>query len=93
MKETFIKLFWPILKFFETGEEATNYKKSHRTVLIVVGVLFILLSMGSAASAFISGQVAALIPVVVFLSLGAVAVVVGLIGSNNAVAKIWGNKK
>ena len=92
MKELFIKLFWPILKIFETGVEVTNYKKSHRVILNVVGGLFIFLSMVSAASAFIIGEYGALIPVVVFFSVGAVAVVVGLLGSNSAVSKIWGSK-
>ena len=90
MKERFIKLFWPILQFFETGEEAINYKNSHRVILIVVGCLFFLLSMGSAAAAYISGEVGALVPFVVFFCVGAVAVVVGLLGSNSAVTKIWG---
>ena len=92
MKESLIKLFWPILRFFETGEEATNYKESHRVILIVIGVLFIVLSMGSVAAAYASGEVAALVPIVVFFSVGTVAVIVGLLGSDSAVAKIWGRK-
>lgn len=90
MKELFIKLFWPILKFFETDAEATHYKKSHRVILIVVGALFMVLSVGSAASAFVSGEVGAFIPVVVFFGVGTVALVVGLLGSDSAVSKIWG---
>ena len=90
MKEMFIKLFWPILKFFETGEEATNYKESHRLILVVVGFLFILLSIVSVVFSFGSGEVGGLIPIVVFFSVGGVAVIVGLLGSNSAVQKIWG---
>ncbi len=92
MKESLIKLFWPILRFFETGEEATNYKESHRIILIVVGVLFILLSMISMSFSYSSGEVGALIPIVVFFSVGAVAIVVGTLGSDSAVQKIWGRK-
>ena len=92
MKEALIKLFWPILKYFETGEEATHYKESHRIILVVVGALFILLSMISMVFSYSTGEVGALIPIVVFFSVGAVAVVVGLLGSNSAVQKIWGRK-
>lgn len=60
------KVFWPILKHFETDQEPANYKKSHRV---------------------------ALIPVVVFAALGVVAVVIGALGSNGAVSKIWGTEK
>ena len=92
MKEMFTRLFWPILRFFETGEEAAHSKKSHRVILIIVGALFVVLSMGAVASGVFSGELGALIPVVVFLSVGVVAIVVGLLGSNAAVEKIWGRK-
>ncbi len=92
MKDLFTKLFWPILKFFETGEEATNYKESHRVILVVVGFLFIVLSLISMSFSYSSGEVGALIPIVVFFSVGAVAIVVGVLGSNSAVQKIWGRK-
>ena len=93
MKDTLAKLFWPILKFFETDEVPTNYKPSHRVILIVVGALFMVLTAGSVAAAYFSGQVGALIPVLVFFSVGTVTLVVGLLGSDSAVAKIWGRNK
>lgn len=92
MKELMIKICWPILKFFETGEQVANYKRSHRIVLIIIGVLFIALSMGSASISYMINEVGALIPFVVFFSVGGVALVVGLLGSNNAVSKIWSRK-
>ena len=92
MNELLIKIFWPILKFFETGEEVRGYKKSHRVVLIIVGVLFIALSMGSATIAYFMNETGALIPFAVFFSVGGVALIVGLIGSNNAVSRIWSRK-
>ena len=92
MKELLKKLFWPILKIFETGEEARNYKKSHRVILIVVGTLFVFLSVASGSVALVSGGSGALIPVVVFFCVGLVAVVVGALGSDSAVSKIWGTK-
>lgn len=92
MRRLLTKICWPILKFFETNEEATNYKKSHRVILIVVGSLFVFLSLASAGAAFVSGGSGALIPVVVFFCVGFVAVVVGALGSDSAVSKIWGTK-
>lgn len=87
-----MRIFWPILKFFETDEEPANYKKSHRVALNIVGTLFIFLSLGSAGAAYFSGELGSLIPVVVFFCVGLVTVVVGSLGSNGAVSKIWGTK-
>lgn len=92
MKSILQKIFWPILKVFETTEEPTNYKPSHRVILNVVGALFVLLSLGSAAAALNSDQLGALVPVVVFFCIGFFSLLVGALGSDSAVAKIWGNK-
>lgn len=93
MKQMLIKIFWPILSFFETQEEPSHYKESHRLFLNVVGVLFLFLSMVSAWAGYTSGEVGSLIPILVFFSVGFVALVLGTLGSNGAVAKIWGFKK
>ena len=93
MKGLLIKLFWPILSFFETDEVAANYKKSHRIALNVMGALFLLLSLVSAGGLSATGDLGALLPLVVFASVGLVALVVGTLGSNGAVCKIWGTKK
>ena len=92
MKPLLKKIFWPILRIFETAEAPANYKPSHRVILNIVGSLFVLLSLGSAAVALNSDQLGALVPVVVFFCIGFVSLLVGALGSDNAVAKIWGNK-
>lgn len=92
MRNVLTKVFWPILKFFETNEAPTSYKKSHRVILNIVGSLFIVLSLGSAGASYVSGGLDSLIPVIIFFSVGLVAIVVGSLGSDAAVAKIWGNK-
>lgn len=92
MRNLLTRLFWPILKFFETDEEPTNYKKSHRIALNILGALFILLSLGSAWAATYTDGVGTFIPVVVFFCIGLVSVVVGSFGSSGAVSKIWGTK-
>ncbi|MDR9469049.1 hypothetical protein [Marinospirillum sp.] len=58
-----------------------------------MGILFLFLSVVSAFAGYSVGQVGALIPVVVFFSVGLVAVVLGVLGSDAAVSKIWGIKK
>ena len=92
MRNILTRIFWPILKFFETDEEPANYKKSHRVALNILGILFILLSFGSAWAAESSGERGSLIPAAVFFCVGFVAVIVGSLGSNGAVSKIWGTQ-
>ena len=92
MKNILTRIFWPILKLFETDKDPANYKKSHRVALNVVGVLFIFLSLVSSVTAYATGGVGSLIPVIIFFCAGLVAVVVGSLGSNGAVSKIWGTK-
>jgi hypothetical protein len=50
------------------------------------------LSLVSAWAAFSVVGLSSLIPIVVFFSVGLVAVLVGSLGSNGAVSKIWGTK-
>ena len=92
MKAQLQKLFSPVLNLFETGEGEYRYKRSHRTILIVVGALFLLLSLVSLAAAFYAAQAAAWLPFIVFFLAGAVCEIVGFLGSDRAVAKIWGNR-
>ena len=92
MKNLLTKVFWPILKFFETDDVPANYKKSHRVALNVMGALFIFLSSFSVGAAYSTGDLGSLLPGVVFATVGLVAVVVGGLGSKGAVSKIWGTK-
>ncbi|MFT4940832.1 MAG: isoprenylcysteine carboxyl methyltransferase (ICMT) family protein YpbQ [Paraglaciecola sp.] len=92
MRNILTRIFWPILKFFETDVEPDNYKKSHRVALNILGTLFIFLSLVSAWAAYSIAGLGSLIPVVVFCCVGLVAVVVGSLGSMGAVSKIWGTK-
>ena len=80
-----------VLNPLESGEDPYAYKPSHRTILIVLGVLFSILS---SVAFFLndSGDVGYLFPVIVFGLVGLVAIVVGAVGSDRAVAKIWGSR-
>ena len=86
------KLFLPILSIFESGEGEYSYKKSHRKILLIVGALFLILSAVSAISAISASQMGGVIPFLVFFLVGLVCEVVGLLGSDRAIAKIWGSK-
>lgn len=92
MKALLRKLFAPVLNIFETGESDYSFKRSHRITLIVVGTLFLLLSLVSLAAAIYTSQVGAWLPFLIFFSAGSVCAIVGFLGSDQAVAKIWGSK-
>ena len=86
------KIFSPILSSFESGEGEYSYKKSHRVVLVVIGGLFLVLSMSTIATGIIFSEIGAVIPAVVFLAASVTCLVVGGLGSDRAVSKIWGSK-
>ncbi len=87
------KFFWFVLRYFEQGDGPYNYKPMHRQILAAVGALFALLC---GVSLYLSGGtsgVGFLIPVLVFSAVAAVCLIVALLGSDRAVAKIWGQDR
>ena len=93
MKIWLRKLFWFVLRFFESGDEPYEYKPLNRKILIVVGLLFTVLALITVYVSIGKSGYGFLIPVVVFLGVGFVSVIVGLLGSDRAVAKIWGTRR
>lgn len=92
MKAALRALFSPILYVFESGDEAYHYKPSQRTILLAVSALFSILILAVFVFASKTEGNGYLIPVVVFSAVALVGFVVGLLGNERAVAKIWGNK-
>jgi len=92
MKEKMRKIFSPILNHFESGEAKYPYRESHRTILKILGFLFIVLSTGSFIASIMASKLAGIIPVIVFLLLGLVCEIVAFLGSDRAVANIWKNR-
>lgn len=90
MKTILRQVFAFLLKPLESGDAAYGYKPSHRKVLLVLGVLFSLLASGVAVLA-VGKALTYYFPVLVFGSLGVSAMIVASLGSDRAVAKIWGN--
>ena len=92
MKAFLKKLFSPVLNPFEQGEEEFLYKSSHRVILLIVGGLFLVLSAGGLAAGILFNQLGAALPILIFFAVGACCIIVGSLGSDRAVAKIWGSK-
>lgn len=92
MKDFLIRLFWPILAPFEKDGDAAGYRSSHRKVLLGMGFLFLVLAGVSGFIALKTGEPGGLVPLVVFFAVGAVCWIVGFLGSDAAVARIWGNR-
>lgn len=85
-------LFAPLLNILERGDEPFGYKPSHRRILLAVGGLFMILACVSLFFGMIAGGVGAYLPAVVFCVVSVVCMVVGAVGSDRAVAKLWGSR-
>lgn len=92
MKAFFRKIFLPLLSYFEAGDDDYNYKPSHRTILIVVGGLFMFLAGFGMTMGFVTAQLAAAFPALVFFIVASVCFIIGSLGNDRAVAKIWGGR-
>ena len=92
-RETFRKIFWPILSPFEKGGSTEGYRPSHRKILFAVGFLFFVLSSATLFFGMVYGSLGALFPVLVFFVISIVCGVVATLGTDSAVARIWGTQK
>lgn len=92
MRQQARKLLWFILRRFETDEGPYNYRPLNRKILIVVGLLFGVLCLGTVYLAISHGGFGYLLPVIVFFSVAFVCLTIGLLGSDRAVANLWGNR-
>jgi len=92
MKTALRKLFSPILNYFESGNGEYVYKASHRKILLFMSGLFFLLSIISLIAAIAASQLAGFLPILIFFTGGFVCMIVGLLGNDHAVARIWGSK-
>ena len=92
MKSLLQRLFSPLLNPFEQGTEPYEYKPMSRRILIVISVLFSILT---AVTFFLSPADAGLaiaFPMIIFGGASFVCLIVGSLGSERAVAKIWGSR-
>ena len=90
MKKILRTIFSPLLNIFESGKEAFVYKPSQRKILLAVAILF----SGLASLVFVLAQgedPGYLFPVVIFGGMGFISLIIGILGTDRAVAKIWGS--
>ncbi len=92
MKQTLRNLFAPLLKPLEAGDEPYHYKPLSRKILLFFGVVFCGLGVLVLYLMPADPDPGYYLPVIVFLAAGSYGLVVGLLGNDRAVAKIWGNK-
>lgn len=90
MTEVLTRLCWPVLRRFERGEPAPSYQPMHRKILWVVAFLFVILASLSLFFATAMQEWGALLPFVIFLLGSLICAIVGLLGSDRAVARLWG---
>ena len=92
MRDFLRSVFSPVLKPFESGQEPFEYKPSQRLVLLIVGVLFT--GLGSGVFFVARGEDPLyFLPVLVFGAAGLLSLIVGSLGTDRGVARIWGTKK
>lgn len=93
MKDTLRKLFAPVLNHFEgTDDEQYIYKSSHRSILKILGFLMLLLAFASLYFSIITSLAGGIFPFLIFFVVGSTCEIVGFLGSDRAVAKIWKNR-
>lgn len=92
MKAALTKLFSPILNYFEPTKGEYIYRHSQRKVLLFIGIVSFTLSTISLIAAVILSQLAGLLSILLFFICACICLILGLLGSDQAVAKIWGNK-
>ena len=92
MKTQLRKVFWFVLRDLEKGDQPYKYKPLNRKLLVIVGLLFMVLSMITVYFSIETEGYGYLLPVIVFFALGFICITVGILGSDRAVSKIWGNR-
>lgn len=87
------RLFAPLLGPLEGGDRAYTYTPRARLILWVVGLLF--LGLASALALFMPKaiDVAVYVPISIFGLVGLFAIIVAWLGSERAIAKVWGNRQ
>jgi len=92
MKHVLRKIFSPILNIFESGTEVYVIKPLSRKILIVISILFSCLASAILYLLPDNPDPGYYLPVVIFALIAIIGFIVGLLGSDRAVAKIWGNR-
>ncbi|MDO6746393.1 hypothetical protein [Gilvimarinus sp. 1_MG-2023] len=92
MKTSLRKVFKPLLAPLEAGTEPYHYKPLSRKVLFFFGAVFTFLGLLAAWLIPEGADLGYYFPVLVFTLAGLYGLIVGALGEDRAVARIWGNK-
>ena len=92
MKNILLKIFNPVLSFFEEGSEDYRIAVWKRPLVIVVSLILLGLAIAVPLIAPVEVRTTSWLPTIVFGIMGIVGLIVGLLGSNNAVAKLLGGR-
>lgn len=92
MKQMLRKLFSPVLNVFESGDEEYAIKPLSRKILIVISVLFSALATAVFYLTPADSDTGYYLPVIIFGTIAVIGFIVGLLGTDRAVAKIWGSR-
>jgi len=92
MKNFLRKLCSPVLNIFEKDNDPYDYKPINRKILIFMSFIFSIL--GSLVIYFspATSDKGFLIPAIVFLALALVGFIVGFLGNDRAICRIWGSR-
>lgn len=92
MKNTLRKLFSPLLNIFEQGDSPYYYKSMSRKILIAMGLMFSAIAVFIIVYIINHSAYGYSLPAIIFSSVALTCLIVGTLGNERAVAKIWGNK-
>ncbi len=81
----------PLLRLFEADDSQFVYKPSHRLILIVVSGMFLFLASLTWILAP-GGAFEYFFPILIFGGAGIIGLIVGGLGKDVAVARLWGSR-
>lgn len=86
------KLFAPLLNIFETNNDEYVHRPLNRKIVLFVSVVFALLAFGLPAFMPVLIEMGYWFVMIVFGGLSLVGFIIGLLGSDKAVAKLLGSR-
>lgn len=92
MKELLRKIFSFVLTPLEKGDEAFGYKPANRKILIAVSLLFSFMVAVILWLMPADAENGYFLPVLIFGVVALLTMIVGFLGSDRAVARLWGNR-
>jgi len=92
MKNTLKSIFSPILNIFENNNDEFIYRSLNRKIVLFISSVFFLLAFALPAYMPQLIEMGYWFVMLVFGALGIVGLIVGLLGSDKAVAKLLGSR-